>query len=117
MAEKTNSWNFSYRGPRVKGIMRLSKELEERTLVYEDRYNADFYISRYRGVHDSKMALKINYRLSSVKEVFERLKSSEEGIEIMLSPNNVLDFNWKNTREVIRCVLDIEDQALRKGIF
>ncbi len=51
------------------------------------------------------------YSLNGLEDIFARMKAAEEGVEEFLMPVTDHNYNWREQREVMRCILSLEDQT------
>jgi len=74
-------------------------------------YVADFifYTEPQWAGSEEKPSVSFHYDLSNLDEVFERIKQSEEAIEVSLMSAVGSGHNWRGSRDAMRCILALED--------
>lgn len=83
---------------------------------FMDWYIADFNFYRdpvYLADQKESFNVRTHYISNALNEIFVRIKRAESGIEEILESELNYRFGekWKNTREVIKCILSLEDQT------
>ncbi len=98
---------------RIKSQLRLTaniKGLHARSAGV-DSYVADFnfYTADPVYIGDKEgFSVKFHYTDSVISEIFAKAKKAEQGIETLLEHGHN---DWRVSREVIRCILLLEDQT------
>jgi hypothetical protein len=78
---------------------------------FTSRYSARIEFNKVedRNIHRGIPSLTYEINVGSISEIFSRLKKAEEGLELMLY-DNYGEPDWKVSRRVLRCILDLEKQ-------
>jgi hypothetical protein len=101
------------------GQIRVDLHLRKE-LIYIDEivtenalYVANFQFGRKDIRDDFHVGMYLDYKLSSLGEIFKIVKSAEEGIETLLKPENFKSSFVSGPRDIIRCLISLEDQVRR----
>lgn len=78
---------------------------------FSEQYEAKFNFSILPVYLDGEeQKVEIQYSASDLKKIFERIKKAEEGVEEIFQAEVPVNTNWKAQRNVMRCILSLEDQ-------
>lgn len=100
---------------RIKAELRLKADIKG--IAYLDS-GSDWYVAdvrfftapQYQGDTEG-FSVTAHYSSNVFDEIFARMKAAEEGIEEFLRRGISHHDNWKETREVMRCILSMEDKT------
>jgi len=100
---------------RIKAELKLRADITRLTIIDPgtDWYVADvklFTAPQYQGDSEG-FSVTAHYSSNVLSEIFARMKSAEEGIEEFLISSTDHNYKWRKRREVMRCILSLEDQT------
>jgi len=62
-------------------------------------------------------SLKADYSNTTLEDLFAKMKKAEEGFEVILEVPTDTNSDWQSKRDVMRCILSLEDKVDRKHHF
>jgi len=106
---------YTAEAKRIKAELRLRADLKGVGVVDSgtDWYVADvkFFTDPQYESDSEGFSVTAHYSSNVLGEIFARMKAAEEGIEEFLRRGISYDNNWRETREVMRCIFSLEDQT------
>ena len=107
--------NYHAEAGRIKADLSLTTNLVFLGVISSgtDWYQADvkFYTTpQYQGEIEG-FSIAAHFSSNVLSELLGRMKAAESGIEEMLRRGSSLNDNWKEKRDVIKCILSLEEQT------
>lgn len=113
--QKSNIGSYDSKSGDIKSELKLISRLQFTPGVCSPQAGDTFYIADFIfytepqwSNSEEKPSVSFHYDLSDLDEVFEKIKQSEEAIEVSLM-SSVGGHNWRGTRDAMRCILALED--------
>lgn len=100
---------------RIKGDLQL-KAINLTCAVVDPGYdlyvaNFIFYTApQWRSCKEG-FSVRVGYSSTELKDIFDRMTLAEKSIEMMLASSTDHNWDWKSARDVMRCILSLEDQT------
>lgn len=100
---------------RIKAELTLTARLHGHAMndSGSDWYIADvkFYTNPVWQGHEEGFSVNAHYSLNVLDGIFMRMKRAESGFEEILMPPCDHNYKWEEQREVMKCILSLEDQV------
>ncbi|MBS3088514.1 hypothetical protein J4402_01910 [Candidatus Pacearchaeota archaeon] len=111
-SEKIQHRDYTAKNGRISAQVSLDVATYKKGLIQSYDWKAEFYTEQIW--QKDKEGMRVTYRykdLSSAKSFFDRLTSAAKGIEMMLAPVTGHSWNAESAREVIGCIIQLEEQV------
>ncbi len=115
LPKSENLGTYVAEADRIKAKLTLTADLK-RIAVGDtgiDWYVAqvEFYTEPVWQGDKKGFSVTAQYSLNDLNDIFARMKKAEAGVEELLKPVTDHNYNWRERREVMRCIFSLEDQT------